>query len=396
MNTPTLHQKKMLHKIAPLVGVAILITMIWLIFSHHETAAAEHKNAQPDAPMFTHQGNEIIVPADSPLKSHLVVAAISDASTANVLSLPAVVEADPSSTVNILPPLTGRLVSLSVKLGDVVTKGQVLATINSPDLAQAVSDTRKAQDALDLANKALIRARGVNGVGANATKDLEAAESAHTQTQAEFDRAQSRLNTLTMNETLIGSEKSRKKPSATLTITAPTSGTITTLNIGAGAYINDMTASLMTISNLDHVWVSANIPEELIANIHQGVTVDVTLPAYPDITLHGKINSISPVLDADTRRSKARIEFDNTDQKLKPNMFATAHISVAAKKQLNVPQSALLMNNDNTTVFVEVRPNVFVRRVVELGTENETSVNITAGLNANDRIVVQGGVLLND
>jgi cobalt-zinc-cadmium efflux system membrane fusion protein len=393
MNTPTLHQKKMSRKIAIFVGIAILTAIIWIMISHHETSAAEQKPSQPDAPMFTHRGDEITVPANSPLHSHLVVAAVSDTATPNMMSFPAVVEADPSSTVNILPPLTGRLVALNVKLGDVVKKGQVLAVINSPDLAQAVSDTAKARDALDLANKALIRARGVNGVGANATKDLEAVESNHNQAQAEYDRAQSKLNTLSVNSTL---HVKKKSAGSTLIITAPISGAITALNIGAGSYINDATAALMTISNLENVWVTANISEDLISDIHQGVAADATLSAYPDLKLHGKVSSVSAVLDADTRRGKARIAFDNSDGKLKPNMFATVNIAVAQAKQLSVPQSALLMNNDNTTVFVEVRPNVFVRRVVELGTEDENNVKVTAGLASGDRIVVQGGVLLND
>ncbi len=394
MNAPTLHQKKMSHKIAILIGAAILIAIILIIFSHHETSAAEQKPSQPDAPMFTHQGDEITVPANSPLHTHLVVAAVSDTATPNIMSFPGVVEADPSSTVNILPPLTGRLVALNVKLGDVVKKGQVIAIISSPDLAQAVSDATKARDALDLANKALIRARGVNGVGANATKDLEAAESNHNQAQAEFDRAQSRLNTLNANNAVHQESKASTTP--TLTITAPIFGAITALNVGAGSYINDATAALMTISNLENVWVTANISEDSISNIHQGMAAETTLSAYPDLKLHGKVSSVSAVLDADTRRGKARIAFDNADDKLKPNMFATVNIAVNQQKQLSVPQSALLMNNDNTTVFVEVRPNVFVRRVVELGTEDENNVKITAGLASGDRIVVQGGVLLND
>ncbi|GAC1371284.1 MAG: efflux RND transporter periplasmic adaptor subunit [Aquirhabdus sp.] len=307
---------------------------------------------------------------------------------------PGVVEADPSSTVNILTPLTGRLITLNIKLGDIVKKGQILAQINSPDLAQAVSDTTKARDALELANNAVKRVHAVNVVGANATKDLEVAESSRNQAQAEYNRAQARLKALGAN--IATSHSETKSATSPLTITAPISGVITALNVGAGAYINDSTAALMTISNLDHIWVSANISEDSISNITQGLAAEVTLPAYPDLKLHGTVSSVSAILDADTRRSKARITFENVGDKLKPNMFATVKIAMTQHKQLNVPQSALLMNNDNTTVFVEVRPNVFVRRIVELGTEDENSVNITAGLTSGERIVVQGGVLLND
>ncbi|AXI03125.1 efflux RND transporter periplasmic adaptor subunit [Aquirhabdus parva] len=369
------------------VVVAVLIA-VWII--NPNAKASSPAKATADEPMFTHKGDQIIVAKDSPLQSRLVVTPVSDAASSNVITVPGVVEANPASTVNILSPLTGRLVALHVKLGDVVKKGQVLAVISSPDLAQAQTDAVKAKDALDLANRTLVRAKGINSIGANATKDIEAAESGRVQAQAEYERAQARLTTLGSNTHDKGSQ------SALLTITAPTSGAVTALNVGSGAYLNDSTAALMTISNLDRIWVSANIPEDLSANIRQGLSADVTLPAYPDQTFHGTIDSVSAVLDADTRRSKARISFANTDGKLKPNMFAAVKIAIAAQKQLSVPPSALLMNNDDTTVFVEVQPGVYKRRVVELGVEDANRVQILSGLTAGDRIVIRGGVLLND
>jgi len=174
------------------------------------------------------------------------------------------------------------------------------------------------------------------------------------------------------------------------------SGTVTALNYGIGSFINDPTATLLTISNLDTVWVTANVPEDLLGLISKGLPVEVELPAYPGQKLRGTISFVSALLEPDTHRNKTRIAFANPDGKLKPNMYATVSVAVPQASQVAVPPSALLMNNDSTTVFVEVAPWTFVRRAVELGREDDDYVRIVSGLHAGDRIVVRGGVLLND
>ena len=171
---------------------------------------------------------------------------------------------------------------------------------------------------------------------------------------------------------------------------------MTTLSTATDAFLNDATAALMTVSNLDHVWVTANVPEGLIGTIANGQDVAVVLAAYPQQVLSGKVAFVGTVLDADTRRVKARIAFANPQGLLKPNMFATARFAVPQAPQPQVPTSALLMNNDSTSVFVEVDPWTFVRRTVELGSEDGGQVRVRSGVQAGERIVIRGGVLLND
>jgi cobalt-zinc-cadmium efflux system membrane fusion protein len=365
-----------------------VIGMILLGFCAIHPAAFAKPKIEKVNPIIVREGNELIVPADSPLRSKLVVSQVTEVASPHILMLPGVVEANPSHIVNILPPLTGRLTELKVNLGDVVKEGQTLAIIHSPDLSQAYSDMDKARDALDLANKALNRARGVNVIGANAVKELEQITSNYEQAMAEFKRAEARLNTLVGAGGTINGR--------VLSINAPISGTITALNSGMGAYLNDPTATMMTLSNLDNLWVTAYVPENLLSSVAKGQEVDVELSTYPGQIFHGVISFTSALLEPDTHRNKARIAFANEDGKLKPNMYATVSIMVPETKQIVVPLSALLMNNDNVTVFVEVAPWTFVRRVVELGQEDGNNVRILSGLVPGDRVVIRGGVLLND
>jgi cobalt-zinc-cadmium efflux system membrane fusion protein len=102
------------------------------------------------------------------------------------------------------------------------------------------------------------------------------------------------------------------------------------------------------------------------------------------------------VIEPDSRRNKLRIAFPNADRALKPNMFATVTLLGPPRSQVVLPSSALLMNNDRTTVFVAVAPWTFERRTVEPELEEGTEVAIRSGVNAGDQIVVRGGILLND
>lgn len=340
-------------------------------------------------PMLVDDHGLLSVPANSPLRSHLAVEALSGAAAGGWLEAPAAVEADPARTANILAPLTGRVVALKVSLGQAVRRGQVLAVLASGDFAQASTDVDKAQDAYDTASKALDRAKGVRAAGGAADKDLEAAQSAYDQAEAELVRARTRLASL-------GAGPGARN----LTLTAPQDGVITTLAIAQGAQVSDPTATLMTVTNIGRVYVTANVAEGDVGQVRAGQEVDVTFAAYPGQTWHGRVASVDALLQPDTRRRKVRVAFDNADGRLLPNMYGTASIAVAAPAgqaaAVWAPQSALVMNNDVISVFVEVRPWVFQRQPVKIGDETADSAQIVSGLTPGERVVVRGGVLLND
>jgi membrane fusion protein, heavy metal efflux system len=181
-----------------------------------------------------------------------------------------------------------------------------------------------------------------------------------------------------------------------LSIKAPVSGSVIDLQAARGAFLNDPTAAMMTIANLDTVWVTANVPEKDIAFVRPDQTVKVTFRAYPDDAFAGKVLFVSDVVEADTRRNKVRIAFDNPDRLLKPNMFADARFEAPPVSRLMVPTSALMMTNDTTSVFIEVADWAFERRNVEIAYQEGTAVAIKTGLRPGERVVVKGGVRLND
>jgi cobalt-zinc-cadmium efflux system membrane fusion protein len=303
--------------------------------------------------------------------------------------LPGVVEANPALTASVLPALGGRVLELKVTLGERVARGQLLAVIDSADLTQAYDDNDKAADAFRLAEKALGRQKEQSKIGTASDQDLDQANSNYVQAQAEYLRTQAHLKTLEV-------PADAKPGDRRLKVTAPVAGSITALSVTPGTIINDPTQSLMTIADLSTVWITAMVPEKDVGNVSKNQDAEVSLAAYPDRVLHGKVLFVSDVVEPDTRRNKLRIAFANSDYALKPNMFATVTLMAAEQSRIVVPASALLMNNDRTTVFVAVAPWTFERRTVDPQLEEGDSVAIRSGINPGDQVVVKGGILLND
>jgi membrane fusion protein, heavy metal efflux system len=370
-------------------GTALGVLLLAALLTHGFGLLGGSGKTAEAPPLMVRQGDRIVVPEGSALRERLSVEPAPSRPIDPKLVLPAVVESDPARTALVLPALGGRVEELKVALGERVVRGQPLAVIDSPDLAQAYDDNDKAADAFKLADKMLARQKEQIKIGAASEQDLDQAKSNYTQAESEYLRTQARLK-------ILGASADSKPSRRRLTVSAPVSGSITALAITPGAMINDPTQSIMTVADLSTIWVTAMVPEKDVGVISKNQDAEVRLAAYPDRILHGKVLFVSDVIEPDSRRDKLRIAFANTDHALKPNMFATVTLSGTQQSRVILPSSALLMNNDRTSVFIAVAPWTFERRTVDPELEEGTSVAIRSGVNAGEQVVVKGGILLND
>jgi membrane fusion protein, heavy metal efflux system len=375
-----------------LIGLAVVIITgaYRQVSSTYWNKALAQGPAKPESgPLLVREGERVIVPEGSPLRAKLTIEPVAEQKVQRTLVLPAVVEADPSRLVKVLPPLAGRITQLKVQLGERVKDGQALAVLDSPDLGTAYADHERATVLLDLARKNRDRARDLAKIGGAAVRDLQQAETDYATADAEHQRADARLRQ-------IGVSPEAKDASRIVTITAPIAGSVIELDVGVGAYWNDPNASLMTVADLSSIWVTANVPEKDTALVAKGQPVEVVFAAYPNEVFKGEVLFISDVLDSDTRRTKVRIAFPNPEIRLKPNMFANVTFLTPPQTVATVPAAALVMKNDGDRVFVEVAPWTFVPRSVEVNFQQGNAAMIKSGLAAGERAVVKGGVLLND
>jgi cobalt-zinc-cadmium efflux system membrane fusion protein len=303
---------------------------------------------------------------------------------------------DDKLTGHVFSPVTGRVVNIAAQLGQRVKKGDVLATIESPDVGNAVADARKAEADLIAAEHQLKRKKELFEQKAGSAADLEVAQDAYRRAKAEVERAHQKEALLRVG--------GGNGVSQIYGLPAPLEGEILLRNINPGAevqgqYSGGATQELFTIGELDRVWVLGDVYEMDFARVHLGVPADVSVVAYPDHVFHGKVDWVSGSLDPGTRTAKVRCTFDNVDRMLRPMMYATVQLSVDQKKSVAIPRNSLMRLGDAKVVFVETGEDsslVKFRRVAVDVDEGESSpwLEVKHGLDAGQKIVTNGAILL--
>ncbi len=370
-------------------SIALGVLLVLLLLTHGFGRFDGRGSSGQETPAVVRQGERLFVPENSPLRQRLSVIPAPTRLQSGTITAPGIVESDPARTVAVLPAGGGRVQALKVALGDRVQRSQVLAVIDSPDLAQAYADNDRAASSARLAAANLKRAEEQFKIGATAQRDLDQARNDTAQAVAEYARTRTRLRSM-------GAAADARGDGRLLSVRAPVPGSVTALTVAPGAMINDITQSIMSIADLSVVWVSAQVAEKDLAALAPGQDAEVSVAAYPGKTLHGKVLFVADVIEPDSRRNKTRIAFANPDYALKPNMFTTVTLHGPARTRVVLPSSALLMNNDRTSVFVATAPWTFERRSVEPLLEESTQVAISSGVEPGEQVVVKGGILLND
>jgi membrane fusion protein, heavy metal efflux system len=342
--------------------------------------AREQSLAAGRAPLFTKEGQRIVVPEGSPLRRELMIAVVTVRQIQRALELPAVVEADPARTVKVLPPTAGRVVDLKVQLGDRVVQQQELAVIHVGDVAHTDFDKRKALTIAPVTGK-LIGAResGFEGSGVGTAADRQRKE-------VQLARQGAQLRALSAPPDGIPGTR-------LLSLKPPVAGSVIDLPIAPGAVIEDLSASLLTIANLETIWVATNVPRKEAALITTERTVQIGFVAYPGEALNGEARVIENTGNADASKIKVRIELSNPDVRFKPNMSAVATFFGSSETVSTVPTAAVISKKQSNKVLLEIAPWIFEIRPIEVSYQQGDRTIVTSGLKAGDRVVM-GGVLL--
>jgi len=290
-------------------------------------------------------------------------------------------------TARVSSPIAGRVVALRAQAGDAVNAGDALALLDSPDLAAAVADFRKAE--ADEARKKLAfeRARTLYEGQVLARKDLESAEADFEQARAETRRAALRLRILAPGG--VSDEK--------FALRAPISGVIADRQLNPGMEVRpDLSNPLFMITNSARLWVLIDLPERDLSKVAPGQAVSVEVDAWPDERFPARIEKISEVVDPATRRVQVRCSVANPLHKLKPEMYARVTLLAdETRKAVRLPNTALVTEGLYSYVFVERNPGVFERRRVALAVQDRDYSYVESGIDAGERVVVIGSVLLN-
>jgi cobalt-zinc-cadmium efflux system membrane fusion protein len=150
----------------------------------------------------------------------------------------------------------------------------------------------------------------------------------------------------------------------------------------------------MTIADLSTVWMSSDLPEPFIRFIHIGEDVEITLVAFPGEVIRGRVTRIADMLDPQTRTLKVHAEIPNPSGRFRPEMFGSIRHSGSVRSLPVVPLAAVVQEYGRSVVFVERGPGRFERRQITSGPRSGNVVAVLDGLKVDERVVVDGAMLL--
>ncbi|HEV2055391.1 MAG TPA: efflux RND transporter periplasmic adaptor subunit [Methylomirabilota bacterium] len=315
-----------------------------------------------------------------------------------VLETTAKVQFNEEQLVRVNAPVTGRVIEVLARPGEVVEPGHPLFVLDSPDLGQAKSDYAKAVSDLARSEKAIKLAKELFEFKVIAEKDIREAENDYNKAVAERDRAAARLRTLGIRADQLKEVAERADASTTVTVRAPRGGVIVERNISPGQVVaygqSDTPVSLFTIANLSSMWVLADVYEPDVPRVKLGQAVRVTLPCCPQDRYEGTVANIGAAVDKETRTLKVRAVVPNRGGSLKAEMFVKAALDTGSSQALTLPQSAIQRTDGQTFVLLAKEKGEYERRTVKTGADFDGVTEILEGVTPQDRVVSTGGVLL--
>jgi membrane fusion protein, heavy metal efflux system len=344
------------------------------------------KAEAPPAPQVEHVGDPSMVKVDHPEQFPLATASVYDA--ASELKVTGVVSPDVSRNVPVISLASGRVIEVLARLGDTVTKGQMLMRVQSTDISGAFSDYRQAIADEVLARAQLARSKMLLEGGAVAQKDYELAVDTEEKAKVTVETTEEHLRVL-------GADKDH--PTAIIDVFAPVSGVITDQQVTASSGVQSLASTNpFTISDLSHVWVVCDVYENDLKNVRLGEYADVKLNAWPDRVLSGRISNIGPILDPTIRTAKVRLEIANPGI-MRVGMFATATFRGDDKQRhASVPASAILHLHDRDWVYMPAGTDTFRRVEVASGKMLPQNMQeVMSGVGPGDRVVQNALVLQN-
>ena len=308
------------------------------------------------------------------------------------LRIPGTVEPNAYKQVIVTPLVTGRVTRVLAELGNAVRRGQTLAQIFSPELADAQTKYLSATAELEAHERELDRTTRLVGIGAASQQELERLHAEHAAKLAGVQSLRSRLVLLGMPADAIEAMAPGKDVQSTTSIPAPIAGVVTERGANVGLNV-DTTTKLFTVVDLSTVWVVGALYEKDFSRVQVGSTATVTATAYPDLKLVGRVSYIDPQVREDTRTARVRVEVVNSRQQLRLGMYADIEIEATeGGDAITIPRSAVQNLGDRQVVYVAngSEPGKFVEREVRLGDPAGDQIEVVSGLKPGDEVVAAG------
>ena len=293
----------------------------------------------------------------------------------------------------------GKIVDTVLNVGDTVTKGQTLFTIDSPDLLQSESSLLAAAGVLELQTRTLNRVKQLLKTGGGAQKDVDQATSDQQTAEGNYKAARDAVRIFGKSEEEVDRILADRKVDSILRVPSPISGQIVARSAAPGLYVQPANAPApYTLADLSTMWMVANVVETDAPAYRLGQPVAVTVPAYPNDVFRGTVTTLGLNIDPGTHRQLVRSVIEDPSHKLRAGMLASFSIEIdGSKTSIAVPSDAVVREGDGSmTVWVTADRHRFQRRAVKIGLEQNGWRQVLEGLNAGDLIASSGAIFLSN
>lgn len=325
-------------------------------------------------------------------------------SRAEPLAAPGVVTFDERRTARVGSLVEGIVEALPYQVGDTVGQGAILVQLHShvvhdawADYFKAQADRRRLDTELSYATTAESRAAALVADKALSPQELERAQAdlnAVTQEVVAADAEITRTEQELEHYGITPAPDADPHANESVPVVAPFGGVVVERVTSQGAAVTPG-SPLLVVSDLSRVWVLAEIDEALLGRVVPGSTATVETAAYPGELFAGTLTSVGDVVNTTTRRVGLRVEIDNPDRRLKPQMFVSVSLGAGAQRSMIVvPSKAVQTMEGETVVFRHTSTNTFVRQSVTTGLDIDGDVEIVSGLSLDDVVATAGAFLL--
>jgi cobalt-zinc-cadmium efflux system membrane fusion protein len=293
----------------------------------------------------------------------------------------------------------GRIVDAPLNVGDEVKKGEMLFTIDSPDLLQAESTLLATAGVLELQTRTLARVKQLLKTGGGAQKDVDQATSDQQTAEGNYKAARDAVRIFGKADSEIDRIVTYRKVDSILSVPSPISGQIVARNAAPGLFVQPGNAPApYSLADLSTMWMVANVIEIDAPAYRLGQPVEVRLPAYPDDVFRGYVTTLGLNVDPNTHRLLVRSVIEDPLHKLRAGMLASFTIETESPKMsVAVPTEAVVREGDGTmTVWVTADRRRFERRLVKTGLEQDGWRQILTGLSLGEQVASTGAIFLSN
>jgi membrane fusion protein, heavy metal efflux system len=285
----------------------------------------------------------------------------------------------------------GRVHRVFANIGDVITAGQVLMSVEGLDVGAIKADYFKAKAAYDYTATAYERQKKLYEEKAGSQKALLENQAEYEKALAEYTAEDKKIHSVGLTDDDVANGKDgREHTSGTLPVKSHISGLVVERNVIVGQHV-DATTNAFKVIDTRTVWVDGQIYEKDLARIERKTKAVFTTSTYHNEVFSGRIINIGQIVDEQSRTITIRAEFSNPRNKLKPHMFGELKIPLEGNDEaLLIPEESLTREADQSYVFVQTGDTTFEKRTVVTGSTVNAMIEIKMGLKENEKIAVKG------